>query len=206
MPNDGADPTQPTFESYTQEHVQRIIDQMIQTDLELIEAQATLEARLGENQADGISKSTDALNEVKIRVAALIKTKEKQAKLYERLKIAKKPVNSDNYDANLLDYEVSSLLPKREQIRTSLQQLNFEAKRDFFRVILVDEASVPKVPANNKREKYLAAAPVGILFLVIGLFLVLEIKAGRQTRDFATARRQAEARDAPEGEYVGFKP
>ena len=148
-----ADLTQPTFASYTQEHVQKIIDQIIQTDLELIEAQAALEARLGANQADGISKSTDALNEAKIRVAALIKTKEKLAKLYERLKIAKMPVNSDSSDAAVLNYEVSSLLPKREQLKTNLRQLEFEAKRDFFRVILVDEASVPKDPVNTERDQ-----------------------------------------------------
>ena len=107
------------------------------------------------------------------------------------------PVNSDNYDATLLNYEVSGLLAKREQIKTSLQQLNFESKRDFFRVILVDEASVPQIPTNAKRIKYLAAAPVGILFLVILLFLLLEIKAGRQPAEFSTARLNAEARDAP---------
>ena len=74
----------------------------------------------------------EAIEELKICIAALIKTKEKLAKLYEGLKIAKTPVNSDNYDATLLNYEVSSMLAKREQIKTSLQQLNFESRATFF--------------------------------------------------------------------------
>ena len=38
---------------------------------------------------------------------------------------------------------------------------------------------MPKIPSNNKRIKYMAVAPVGILFLMLGLFLLVEIKAER---------------------------
>ena len=43
----------------------------------------------------------------------------------------------------------------------------------------VDKAEVPKIASNNKRLKYMAAAPVGVLFMMLGLFLLLEIKAER---------------------------
>jgi polysaccharide biosynthesis transport protein len=42
-----------------------------------------------------------------------------------------------------------------------------------------DKAAIPQTPSNNKRMKYLAAAPAGVLFAMLGLFLLLEIKAER---------------------------
>jgi hypothetical protein len=209
-----ADPTDPTFASYTEEQVQKIIDQMISTDLELIEAQATLEARLAANRTSdrentqrtgknlnaesGTTHSTQALNEAKIRVAALIKTKEKQARLFERLKIDKKPEQNNSVEATILNYEVNDLLSKRQQVKTNIDQLDFEAKREFFRVSLVDNATPPKIPSNSKMFKYMAVAPVGILLALIGLFVLVEIKAGRQSSNVAMDRQRDGSRDAPD--------
>ena len=76
--------------------------------------------------------------------------------------------------------------------------MNFESNSDFFRVILVDEASVPKIATNSKRIKYLAAAPVGILFMALGLFLLLEIKAERVSDpDSLSTRIQSEVYALP---------
>ena len=57
--------------------------------------------------------------------------------------------------------------------------MKFEDNQDKYRVNLVDPASIPRIPSNNKRLKYMAAAPVGVLFMMLGLFLLLEIKAER---------------------------
>jgi len=215
--NDG-DSTQPTFVSYTEEHVQRIIEQMVKTELELIEARATLEVTQASNRANdesperlkvatGTSKSAEAIDELKIRVGALTKTKEAQAKLYERLRIEKKTGNNDTFEATYLNYEVSRLLNRRDQVTANLAQLDFESNQNFFHVHLVDPASHPKTPTNSlKWVKFMAAAPVGILFTLLGLFLLVEIKAGRSTARFSNGRLNSEAGDGPDGEYVGFKP
>jgi succinoglycan biosynthesis transport protein ExoP len=47
------------------------------------------------------------------------------------------------------------------------------------RVYLVDPASVPKIPSLNKRMRYVMILPVGVLFALLGLFLLLEVKAER---------------------------
>ena len=60
-----------------------------------------------------------------------------------------------------------------------MEQLKFEASQDKYRVVLVDSAAASRTPSNNKRLKYMAVAPVGVLFAMLGLFLVLEIKAER---------------------------
>jgi hypothetical protein len=52
----------------------------------------------------------------------------------------------------------------------------------------------------------MAIAAVAVFFTLLGLFLLLEITAGRSTARYSNARLEAEAGDAPDGEYVGFKP
>ena len=66
-----------------------------------------------------------------------------------------------------------------EQVRKNLEQLKYEAAHEKLSVKVLEEASAAKAPSSNKRLKYLAAAPVGVLFTMLGLFLLLEIKAQR---------------------------
>ena len=63
--------------------------------------------------------------------------------------------------------------------RQHLEELEFKASQEDFRVAPVDEAKAPRVATNNKRLKYLIAAPVALLFMVLGLFFLLEVKAER---------------------------
>ena len=61
-----------------------------------------------------------------------------------------------------------------------------------------DVAQVPQTAANNKRIKYMAAAPVGVLFLMLGLFLLLEVKAERVADpDALSTRVQSEVYALP---------
>ena len=83
-------------------------------------------------------------------------------------------------------------------IRQKLEQLRFENKQEVFRVTKHDEAQVPKVPSNNKRLKYMAVAPVGIMFLMLGFFLIMEIKAERVADpDALSTRVQSEVYALP---------
>jgi len=126
------------------------------------------------------SQSPEAINELKLRVDELKQKKEAQAKLFSNLKTDEKAGNNDSFEATYLNYEVSRLLNRRDQVTANIAQLDFESNQNFFHVHLVDPASHPKTPTNSlKWVKYMAAAPVGILFTVLGLFLLLEIKAQR---------------------------
>ena len=64
-------------------------------------------------------------------------------------------------------------------VKKQLAQLRFEDSREHCRVKVIENADAPKSPSNNKRLKYMAAAPVGVMFLMLGLFLLIEIKAER---------------------------
>jgi len=269
-PKKDGDSTQPTFVSYTQEQVGRMIEEIVKTDLELITARAALDVRsanrpneeenaqqsqqddeqfearireefqkdpdviahIGELAATreqlahaksvarlandpgrraaekrhkqlteeyeelwkskydeikqrlkvavGTARSPEAINELKIRVEELKQKQEKQASLFEKMKNDEKTGNNDTFEVTFLNDEVQRLIARQDQVAANLAQLDFESKQDFFRVQLVDPAaSHPKIATNSKLIKYMAAAPVGILFTVLGLFLLLEIKAQR---------------------------
>ena len=123
--------------------------------------------------------TTDTIDDLKMKVEVLVKKKDDQAKLYEKLKIEKKAGNDDTFEATYLNIEVTCLLKKQEQVQQNLDQLLFEAQQEIYHVRRVDPAVAPTNPTNNKRTKYLAAAPVGVLFMVVGLFLLLEMRAER---------------------------
>jgi polysaccharide biosynthesis transport protein len=268
---DETDPTRPTFKSLSDDLLHKTMADMVQTDLELIEAQAMLDVKLDANKASreeseqqlqqvdeqqlvariveefkkapdvaaliediedtrehldhikqnvrkardpsrfaaqkqfdklqknyadlweknyskirqrlsmtaGVTQSPEGIQELKLKVAALKKKKEKQAELFKEMEPKQIETNYDTFEANLLDYQVKKMQSREDQIERNLEQLKFEANVDKYRVTLLDAASVPKTPSNNKRLKYMAAAPVGVLFMVLGLFLLLEVKAER---------------------------
>jgi polysaccharide biosynthesis transport protein len=112
----------------------------------------------------------------------LEKLKTKKASLAERIKVLEvqqKVGNSETFNATMASQELASLQRMQEIITQKLEELQFESKRDVYRVTMHDMAQVPTVPANNKRMKFIAVAPVGVMFLVLGLFLMIEIQAQR---------------------------
>jgi succinoglycan biosynthesis transport protein ExoP len=267
---DESDPAQPTFKSLSEDQFHRMMAEMVQTDLQLIEAQAMLDAkedakkasqeeiaqmiekvdeeqileqiteefqkdpevvtltreidetrahldhlkqnvrkpndpsrRAAQDQFDKLKKeyenlwnfkykklraqlngaggkqSAESIRDLELKIASLKRKKEKQADLFKTMKVEQQATNDDTFEATYLDYEVRKMQNREDQVDRNLEQLKFEAQRDNYRVVLVDLASAPKNPSNDKRVKYMAAAPVGILFMMLGLFLLLEIKAER---------------------------
>ncbi len=101
------------------------------------------------------------------------------AKQLEKINVVKKPGSGDTFEAVCLNYQLNSLLHREEIVENHRAQLMFEDSREHFRVIPIDAASAPKSPSNDSRLRYMAAAPVYVFFLLLGLFLVQEIMAGR---------------------------
>jgi capsular exopolysaccharide synthesis family protein len=117
--------------------------------------------------------------ELKSQVDRLKLKQKSLAERIQKLKVESKNQNNDTLSYKLAEQDLSRLQNMQAQIKEKLEQLDFEIGQDKFRVSLHDRAREPKTPSNNKRLKYMAAAPVGILFLMLGLFLMLEIKAER---------------------------
>jgi polysaccharide biosynthesis transport protein len=146
----------------------------------------------------GSGRAFEKISELRAKVAELKENKAKLAKIINQMKVDDKDKNKDTFDASFLNYELTSLLNMRETIKRKQKQLEIEIDQETFRVVLVDAAKAPKVPSNNKRLKYMAAAPVGVLFIMLGLFLLLEIKAERVgDPDVLSTRVQSEVYALP---------
>jgi polysaccharide biosynthesis transport protein len=122
---------------------------------------------------------TAAVSQLKDLVDRLKLRKQSLAEHIDKWKVESKKQNNDNLSYRLADQDLGRLQHMQALIKEKLKQLDFEIGQDKFRVTLVDRAREPRIPSNNKRFRYMAAAPVGILFLMLGLFLMLEIKAER---------------------------
>jgi capsular exopolysaccharide synthesis family protein len=125
------------------------------------------------------TQSLAAILELEQKVEMLKQKKAKLAEHFKVMQVEQKATNDDTFEASYLNYQVQSLLVWEQIVKKNLEQLKFEASQDKYRVVLVDPAAAPRSPSNNKRLKFLAAAPVAVMFMMLGLFLLLEIKAER---------------------------
>lgn len=90
-----------------------------------------------------------------------------------------KTTNSQTYRAQVIQTEIDSLTDNLRLVTRRLEELKFRNDRSLVRVSLKDAATVPKMPSSSKRIKLMAAAPLGILALVLGIFSLLEVRAER---------------------------
>ena len=164
----------PTLATVTEEQYTRATDRLLEADLDLIDARARLEtARLAKAPAPA------KLPELEAAVEEARRKRIGYVQYIARLAVQTKDMKSDTFSATMKNQELSRLLKMQDIIEQKLEQLRFEQKQEVFRVMMHDEAQVPKVPVSNTRLIDMSVASVGILFLIVGLFLAREIKTTR---------------------------
>jgi polysaccharide biosynthesis transport protein len=136
---------------------------------------------IGERLRTGTAgpQSLESINELRLKLQSLMTQRKKQASRYAELKVDEKEANDDSFEATILNHQLEILMERENRLKTNLDELEFKVSQEDYRVAQVDEARVPKIPTNNKRTKYMIAAPVALLFMVLGLFFLLEVKAER---------------------------
>ena len=119
--------------------------------------------------------------------------------LLANVEVESQQSNSATYRAQFLQNEIQRMSSDETVVSRKLQDLTFSTNRDLVRVELTDPAVVPKQPTDkNKRLKLMAAAPMGVLALLVGLFALLEIKAERVgDPDALSTRVQSEVYSLP---------
>ncbi len=125
------------------------------------------------------SRTVETIPELELRLESLKTKRASLAQMYQKLEYKEKAVNTDSFQFAYLNHELQSLMNRREQVARNLAQVEFEASQEAYRISQVNPAEDPKIPSNNKRLKYMAMAAVGVLFAVLALFLMLEVKAER---------------------------
>jgi succinoglycan biosynthesis transport protein ExoP len=110
----------------------------------------------------------------------LIAAKNNETKLQEHLvnmEIDNKAAGGDALEVVFAKEELNNDQNLEKTIKSQVDQLEFESKGPA-RVDKANERTRVE-PSTNKRLKVMAATPVGVLALVLGFFVFLEIRSGR---------------------------
>jgi len=177
------DPAQPSLSIVTPEQYNKLAESLIACDLEYLETVAHLEAfnSIREKNKDGVDQPLSATRLLELE-AAVEKAKRKKIayrEYTENMRVSQQARDDDTFDASPLDYKIRRLQSREDQVERNLEELKWQDNQDKYRVNLVDAASIPKIPTNNKRLTYMAAVPLVVFVLIFGTFLVREINAGR---------------------------
>jgi capsular exopolysaccharide synthesis family protein len=118
----------------------------------------------------------------------------------EDMNIERKASQSDAYAAEVLRADVQTLMEQIEYVNRKCEDLKFAGASgtEGVEVRMIDKARAPSAPTNNKRTKFLILAPALVLCLVLGLFVLLEVKAERVADpDSLSTRVQSEVYSLP---------
>ena len=96
-------------------------------------------------------------------------------------------------DATFARDELTRLQNMHDQVDRKLEKLNFTKDKAVINIEETNPAQVPKVAYNNKRLRYMLILPVVVLLAVLGVFLLIEVKAERVADpDMLSSRVQSE--------------
>ena len=124
-------------------------------------------------------RGSESIEDLKRKHESLKTQQAKQADLFEKLKVDKKMVNNDSFEAIIVNRQLEILMRREDQVNQQLKQLEFQSSQENVRVTLLDAAVAPNGPTSNKRTKYMATAPIALLFMILSLFCLLEVRAER---------------------------
>lgn len=85
---------------------------------------------------------------------------------------------SEDFEYQLLMQDYHELDNMSRTIHKKLEQLTFESGQED-KIRLINGARAENLPIADKRFQYMAMAPIGVLGAVLGLVVLLELRAGR---------------------------
>ena len=175
-----------------QKHLKKLTDQyeeLWKTKSEDIRQRLLVEtgARGSGDTLSGLKRKIDNLKISKKSLQELLD------KYKDKYKDDKQTASRDAVHATFVRDEVVSLRDMSNSVNRKLEQLNFESQKGTARVDVVDSATAAKTPSANKRQRYMMMLPLGVLFAVLSLFLLLELKSERVADpDLLSSRVQSE--------------
>jgi uncharacterized protein involved in exopolysaccharide biosynthesis len=173
------DPGYRASDTLTQEQSGRLAEEMLNTELELIKAESTLEATEAAAGVEKEPRMRQTLSDLRINVAALVKRKQRLAKYFDGLKVERKVETDDTFEAAFVSRQLEILLREHTQVGAHLKQLEFDSQQGDFQVTLVDTAVPPRTPMNSRRIAYIAIAPVVVLLALMSFALCVPLRGSR---------------------------
>lgn len=149
-------------------------DRLIRADFELLDARARLESA---SQPD-VATPPDRLRERKTSLEEARRKRDLYARYVEGAAIGRAR-EAGQAEASLLNQDLQYLRRNLEVIRSKLAQLEFEIGQESFRITVQDEASVPRVPARNRRYAAIATLATVGLVMIAGLSWLVDLRSRR---------------------------
>jgi succinoglycan biosynthesis transport protein ExoP len=158
----------------------------------------TLKAALLAGSAPGraVVDPRQAVRDAEHRVIQLRATKASVDELMAKSDVESKQDATDAVRLAIVQEEREDLRMSIGRIAGHLHQIGLDAKREA--QISQQDAAVIGAPSGDKRKLYMAAAPMGVLGALLGLVILLEIRAGRVAHpDDLASRVRAEVFSVP---------
>jgi hypothetical protein len=175
-----SDPTRATLSTLTDAQTQRVADEIINTDLDLIKAKSILEATEAATNGENDANVRQILSNLRVNVAALLKQREYQVKYFDGLEGQTTPSkHEDAFTVTFLKQHIDLLMKEETQVSAHLKQLEFQSSLENHRVNLIDEAAVPRAPKNDNRFACIAAAPIVVLLALMWLASLAPVRGSR---------------------------
>ena len=95
-----------------------------------------------------------------------------------KIRLESNKQNSEAVDLQFLEEDRKTKQANAEQLYRRLESLQYE-RQENDRIHQISKARTEGGPISDKRMQYLAIAPVGVLGVVLGLVVLLEIRSGR---------------------------
>ncbi|MDB5349042.1 MAG: wzc [Planctomycetota bacterium] len=131
------------------------------------------------------------------KVGALTATQTKLESMIAQLDVANRQQATDAVKTALIRADLEQTRGMLDLVNRRLEAIKFES-RSLTRIILIDKARPAASPASDKRPKMLAIVPFATLGALLGLFTLLEFRAGRITNPQDLTRRcHAEVHSIP---------
>lgn len=100
-------------------------------------------------------------------------------KRLDEVKVENKAAESEALKLAFASRDLQRAEDVYETILKNLNQLRFEAKSPVARISLDDEAKASNLPKTDRRKQAMIAAPLVVGLLVVGLFVMLELRGAR---------------------------
>lgn len=142
-----------------------------------------LKQRLTQAVDDGseqsLSKREEELRRLETEVVKSQLEEQHLTARIEQLRIETREANNEALEMRLAETALASSRATLEMIDKNLQQIEYETTSGTTMITSIAPAKPSGIPATGSKLKIMAAAPVGVLGLVLGLFVLLEIRSGR---------------------------
>jgi capsular exopolysaccharide synthesis family protein len=120
----------------------------------------------------------ESLLELKTQIEAMKIRKSSYEQMLNRMEVTNRQQGTDAVKVALVREDLASLRGMQESVQRRIEQLHFDSRGEA-RIRQIDPARKNGMLVKDSRRKLWAITPVGVIALLLGLFLLVEIRSGR---------------------------